>query len=641
MHVLIFYQYFATNEVAGSTRPYEIGRRMVEQGHQVTVVTGNWYYSTGEKASGSTFLWERGKVDGIAVIRVNIPFGGSRQILLRMIGFFWFVPFSFLAALSVKRCDVVVGSSTPLSIGVPAYLLGLLRTVPFVFELRDLWPDCVVEWDIVRNRILLRAAYWLEAFLYAKARLLIALTDGIRQELLKKGVPGEKLTTVTNGSNLELFRPDGPRADANMLGGIPDSAFMCMHAGSFGVANCLPLVLDTAERLIDDPSIQFVLMGSGPRKNSLMADAARRQLHNVHFLGPTSKANVPLFLRRADLGIVFFEPSALTYIFLPNKFFDNLSCGCPVILNFQGEAAEYVEPAGAGFSVPPNDIGVLESVIRRLAADRQNAKEMRACARQLAVRHFGWERKAEDFMKAMALAVRPAKDRTAGSLSDRFLKRALDIVGSLVLLVVFAIPMAVIGLLLRVQSKDPIFFRQTRPGLFGRPFTLIKFRTMTHVSGQNGELLPDGDRLTRFGTFLRKSSFDELPELFCVLKGEMSLVGPRPLLIRYLPYYRESESCRHSVKPGITGWAQVNGRNSVGWDQRLAMDAWYVKHRTLLLDLRILLKTIKAVLISDGVAVDTSKAETALDEERAVSSTCAHIGSASSRALTSENKYSC
>jgi len=161
MHALIFYQYFATNDVAGSTRPYEIGRRLVERGDTVTIVTGNWCYATGKKTSPCGLLWKHGQIEGLNVITVRVPFGGSRKILPRIIGFFGFIPFGFLAALSARNPDVIVGSSTPLTIGIPAYLVSRIRSVPFIFELRDLWPDNVAEWTVIKSRFMIWAAHWL------------------------------------------------------------------------------------------------------------------------------------------------------------------------------------------------------------------------------------------------------------------------------------------------------------------------------------------------------------------------------------------------------------------------------------------------------------------------------------------------
>ena len=182
------------------------------------------------------------------------------------------------------------------------------------------------------------------------------------------------------------------------------------------------------------------------------------------------------------------------------------------------------------------------------------------------------------------------------------LKRVVDILGATVALILFAVPMIVVAILVRVKLGKPIFFRQQRAGLHGRPFRMIKFRSMTDARGADGTLLPDADRLPAFGKFLRSSSLDELPELFNVLKGDMSLVGPRPLLLQYLERYSERQAHRHDVLPGLTGWAQINGRNRATWNERFELDIWYVENCSLLLDLKILVKTWAKVIARKDVS---------------------------------------
>ncbi|OAH42867.1 sugar transferase [Dietzia cinnamea] len=176
--------------------------------------------------------------------------------------------------------------------------------------------------------------------------------------------------------------------------------------------------------------------------------------------------------------------------------------------------------------------------------------------------------------------------------------------------------MALIWLVVRLKLGSPAVFTQVRPGRFGDPFTMYKFRTMTNARGSDGKLLPDSARLTPLGKTLRSTSLDELPELINVIKGEMSIVGPRPLLMRYTPYFTEEERLRLAVRPGITGWAQINGRNSVSWTERLALDAWYVRTRSLRLDARILAKTVTKVFHRDGLVVDPESVMKNLDDER-------------------------
>jgi lipopolysaccharide/colanic/teichoic acid biosynthesis glycosyltransferase len=168
--------------------------------------------------------------------------------------------------------------------------------------------------------------------------------------------------------------------------------------------------------------------------------------------------------------------------------------------------------------------------------------------------------------------------------------------------IIFIIPLIIIAFVVHRKLGGPVLFTQVRPGLHGKPFSMVKFRTMTDERDPGGALLPDAQRITPFGRFLRASSLDEVPELWNVLKGDMSLVGPRPLLIEYMPLYTLEQSRRFDVRPGITGWAQVNGRNAISWDEKFALDVWYVDHRNLLLDMRILLMTVKKVLVRDGIS---------------------------------------
>ena len=197
-----------------------------------------------------------------------------------------------------------------------------------------------------------------------------------------------------------------------------------------------------------------------------------------------------------------------------------------------------------------------------------------------------------------------------------FIKRPLGFLISLSALLVLLPVFCILALLVRLKLGSPIFFTQDRPGRHEKIFRLMKFRTMTDARDAKGELLPDADRLTKFGSFLRSTSLDELPELLNVLRGDMALIGPRPLLVRYLPWYTAEERHRHDVRPGLSGLAQVSGRNRLGWDQRLALDVEYVSRITFLGDLKIIGKTLWKVVRREDVSVDTDQTERYLDEER-------------------------
>lgn len=184
------------------------------------------------------------------------------------------------------------------------------------------------------------------------------------------------------------------------------------------------------------------------------------------------------------------------------------------------------------------------------------------------------------------------------------IKRLIDIVASALGLLLLAPLLLVLALLIRVRMGSPVIFSQARPGLLGKSFRMIKFRTMLDAVDAQGNPLPDDQRLTSLGNFLRSTSLDELPELWNVLKGDMSLVGPRPLLMEYLPLYSPDQARRHEVRPGVTGWAQVNGRNALSWDEKFKLDVWYVDNQSLWLDIRILFLTVKKVLVREGISAD-------------------------------------
>lgn len=190
------------------------------------------------------------------------------------------------------------------------------------------------------------------------------------------------------------------------------------------------------------------------------------------------------------------------------------------------------------------------------------------------------------------------------SLYGKVIKRLLDIILASLILIAFCWLYLIVALLVRAKLGSPILFKQPRPGKDEKVFDMYKFRTMTDERDANGDLLPDEVRLTRFGNILRKTSLDELPELFCILKGDMSFVGPRPLLVKYLPYYNEREKLRHSVRPGLTGYAQAHGRNAISWEKKFEYDVYYVEHLSFLMDIRVIVDTVKTVLSHDGVVLN-------------------------------------
>jgi len=285
---------------------------------------------------------------------------------------------------------------------------------------------------------------------------------------------------------------------------------------------------------------------------------------------------------------------------MPGVPLEAQAASVPVVTTDATGAIDSIVDGVTGLRVPVGDTYALETALERLLADPELRIRMgrAGCAwvKNNFRREVVWQNILHDY--ASILQSRPQR---CCALPLRILKAVLDRCGAALLLLLSAPLCLGAALAVRLSLGEPILFRQTRPGRHGRPFTLWKFRTMRETRGGDGALLPDGERLTWLGHLLRATSIDELPQLWNVLRGEMSLVGPRPLLMRYLPFYTADQARRHEVRPGITGWAQVNGRNALSWEERFAFDTWYVDHWSLGLDLRILGLTVATILGRKGI----------------------------------------
>jgi sugar transferase EpsL len=281
--------------------------------------------------------------------------------------------------------------------------------------------------------------------------------------------------------------------------------------------------------------------------------------------------------------------------------FDALAAARPVILVGGGWRRELIEGRGAGMGLPEHDVAAAAREIVDFMRDGDGLKRAGQQASALAAGRFNIERVASDVRGAIEDAV--AADPRAAVMRRRTLraKRMMDIVISLSALVILSPVLLGLGIAAAIKMGWPVLFTQARTGLKGKIFRIVKFRSMTNAKDPAGNLLPDAERLTPFGRFLRRSSLDELPELFNVLTGDMSLVGPRPLLPEYLPYYSPEQRRRHDVAPGLTGWSQINGRNALTWEDKFALDTWYVDNVSLWLDVKILFRTLGIMLSGRGV----------------------------------------
>ena len=605
--VVLIHQAFVAPHEAGGTRHYELAKRAVEQGIDVTVVASNLGYLTGEQISVQAAGGEKSAagqdLGGVRILRAFAYPSLHRSFVWRVISFVSFMISSLRLAWYAGRVDLVIGTSPPIFQAVSAWLLAVFRRRPFLLEIRDLWPDFAIDMGVLRNRGLIRLSRGLERFLYRRASHILVNSPAYRDYLLNRGVPGDRVTLIANGVDAAMFRPEATGEELRDRYGLKDK-FVATYAGALGLANDIDTIVRAAARLRDRPEVHFLLVGDGKERRHLESLARQLGLTNITFAGVCPKSAMPEILAASDACIATLKDIRMFRTTYPNKVFDYMGAGRPVVLGIDGVIREVVEAAAGGVCVPPGDDAALAKAITALSSDREGAAQMGRRARDYVVKHFDRRAQADDFVRLLRRLAANRKPRFPFLSYRRAGKRLLDLGLALPGLVVALPVMLLLWALVRLNFDSSALFRQRRPGLNGRAFTLLKFRTMSEARDADGCLLPDGQRLTRFGRFLRASSLDELPELLNVIKGEMSLVGPRPLLMEYLERYTPEQARRHDVKPGLTGWAQVNGRNSVSWEERFRFDLEYADRVSLGLDLKILAKTLVKILKREGISAE-------------------------------------
>ena len=332
---------------------------------------------------------------------------------------------------------------------------------------------------------------------------------------------------------------------------------------------------------------------------------------NVTIADALPKSDMPALLAASDACVAILRDIPMFRTTYPNKVFDYMAAGRPIVLAIDGVIRDVVEQAQGGIFVPPGDTEALAGAVRYLRDHRPQAEDMGRRGRDYVRTHFNRHQQAADFEGVLGAVVSgqgsgvgdkptdhrpPTPDHRPLGVYRNYVKRPLDLFLAIAAAGVLSPVILLVALAVRWSMGSPIIFRELRAGRGGRPFELCKFRSMLNTRDEQGQLLPDDVRRTRVGETIRRLSLDELAQLWNVIKGDMSLVGPRPLVTRYLPRYTRQQARRHEVRPGITGWAQVNGRNVIGWERKFEFDVWYVDHLSLWLDLKILARTVVKVL---------------------------------------------
>jgi lipopolysaccharide/colanic/teichoic acid biosynthesis glycosyltransferase/glycosyltransferase involved in cell wall biosynthesis len=604
MHILYFHQYFCPPDGAGGTRSYEMARRLVEAGHCVTMVTSSAFFPDTYGLKRTTRL----SLDGIDLVVLRVPYGNSMGFVRRILAFFQFAIRATWTGLKIDNPDLVFATSTPLTIVFPGFITSRVKAAPMVFEVRDLWPDLPIAVGALKNPVAKWLARRLERFAYAVSSHVIALSPGMKDGIVSNGVSEESVTMIPNASDTHLFRVPADLGES-FLSRHPhlSAGPLVTYAGTLGHINGVSYLVEVAEAMRTlKPDVKFLICGDGAEHDTVKELARHRGVldENLWMVPPCPKSDMPEVLSASTIAVSLFRDLPEMRHNSANKVFDALAAGRPIAVNYGGWQAELIESRGAGVVLPPGDPVQAAQELAEFLDDGDGLLRAREQAAALADSRFNRDKLAGELRTVLeqVVATEPAaKKRRSRS---RALKRVFDIAASAIGLAVLSPVLVGISIAILIKMGRPVFFAQQRPGQKGRPFTLLKFRTMSQSTDTSGALLADSDRLTPLGQFLRKTSLDELPELFNVLIGDMSLVGPRPLLMEYLPYYSAEQARRHDVRPGITGLAQVRGRNALTWEDKFDFDITYVDTQSFALDLRILWETIAVVLGGKGVAAE-------------------------------------
>ena len=394
MHILYLHQHFALPSGSTGTRSYEFARRWVKAGHKVTVLCGRGDICGLPEQSEFN-------IEGIEVNIVGVIYSQKQSFIHRIWAFLYFIFACIWHGIRIKNVEVIYATSTPLTIGIPAMMISWIKRIPFVFEVRDQWPEIPIEMGIIKNPVLKKLLLWLEKTIYRKAAAIIALSLGMAEGVrLVLGKSDKQILVAPNSSDTELFYPDIHGPDIREKMGWKDK-FIITHFGTMGRANGLDFLLDAAERLKDSSEVLFVLLGSGREKDRLKEKASQRGLSNIQFMDSQPKKELPRWVSACDVSTVIFADYPILEHNSANKFFDSLAAGKPVLLNYSGWQRELLEKNQAGFGCRQCDINEYVEKVRRFILQKDRLKEMGYNARRLAETQFSRDKLAADVLNLL------------------------------------------------------------------------------------------------------------------------------------------------------------------------------------------------------------------------------------------------
>ena len=398
MHIIFLTHYFPPEGNAPANRTYENCRRWVAKGHKVTIVTGVPNVPDGfvyEGYKNKFFQWE--KVDGIRVLRVWTYVTANKGLFRRTLNFISFMFSSLLGAFLIKKADLVIATSPQFFCGIGGYLFSRLRKLPFILEIRDIWPESIIAVDALSNRKLIRVFEFMELFLYHRAKKIIVVTESFKKIIAQKGIPAQKIFVVKNGVDLKFYQPKMQGKDiADKLG--LQNKFIVSYIGTLGMAHALDYVLRTAKRFTEVRDIVFLIVGSGAERETLMQLKAKENLDNVILIERQPKELIPKFYAISDVCLVTLKNKPLFRTVVPSKIFEIMAMAKPVILGVDGESREIVEEAQAGIFVEPENEEALETAILRLYKNRQECEIFGRNGRNHVEKYFNRDILADEYV---------------------------------------------------------------------------------------------------------------------------------------------------------------------------------------------------------------------------------------------------
>lgn len=425
MKVTFLCQYFPPEMGAPAARTYEHARYWVENGHEVTVITGFPNHPTGVIHPNYRNNWvKRETVEGIELLRTRIYVTPNKGFTKRILNFLSFFASSlFFGAFMTKRPDVIVGTSPQFFCAVAAWMLSRIKRVPFVFEVRDIWPESAIELGMLKNRWLIRALEAVEMFLYRQAEVIIPVAESTKPYLIEKGIPAEKIKIVPNGIDAKfLALPSDSPLQARAELGLEDK-FIISYIGTHGISHALKVVLQAAEKLREDDRFHFLFIGEGADKEALQRRAAELKLSNITFMNAQPRERLLAFYRASDVSLVPLRRLPVFQKVLPSKLFELMGNGCPIICSVEGEAAALVKSANAGLCIEPENVEALLAAIQRLHGDAALRQQLGANGQKFVTTYYLRSMLADNFLKAISEVVTgswaPAGERPAATAEQQ------------------------------------------------------------------------------------------------------------------------------------------------------------------------------------------------------------------------------